>query len=154
MQRFIWVPGEQEKAKLFEYKDTPMLCQNCLEYEYRAKFCSSEARCRKCHKTSHTAEVCQQERKCFRCQIAHQTGSKVCPEYKYEEESTIQSKERVSKDQARIILNRRNPNYKINLAAAVTPGGGREVTDIVRMDKTIAAEVSRNTKHTKKTKGL
>ena len=123
---FIELPGEQEKTRLYEYKDRPMLCQKCLEYGHRTKFCSKWPRCKKCHEETHVMENCEKdEALCFHCKGKHITGSKICSQYKYEEEIlAIQSKERVNRAQARVIMEKRNPNYRMTYATVTKSQSG------------------------------
>ena len=60
---YIELPGEQDKTKVYEYKERPQLCQRCLEYGHRTKFCTRDVRCKKCYEISHMAETCQATQK-------------------------------------------------------------------------------------------
>ena len=57
--------------------------------------------------------------KCRHCQESHEAGSNSCIEYKYQQQISIQAKEKVTRNQARAILERRNPHFKSTSYAAV-----------------------------------
>ena len=62
----------------------------------------------------------QQTARCYHCKGEHQTGSRICPEYKYQDEIlAIQSREGVSRGQAKVLLDKLSPNFVMNYAAAV-----------------------------------
>lgn len=121
---YIDIPGEQAKTKVYEYKQKTMLCFKCLEFGHRTKFCRGEKKCRKCHDTGHEMEQCSQtESACYHCEGNHMAGSTKCPICRYEEEilaiQTFETKERVPKGQAKLILGKSNPNFRMNFSQAL-----------------------------------
>ena len=42
MPSYIDLPGEQEKTRVYEYRERPKVCQKCLEYGHRTKFCEKK----------------------------------------------------------------------------------------------------------------
>ena len=79
MPSYIDLPGEQEKTRVYEYRERPKVCRKCLEYGHRTKFCEKETKCRLCCQTSHMAVKClQQTARCYHCEGEHQTGSRIC----------------------------------------------------------------------------
>lgn len=122
MPEFIEIPGEQAKTKVIEFKRTPMLCRNCQEFGHGKKWCTKPVRCGKCSEEGHEIANCEAtEMKCWHCEGDHGTGSRMCKEYKYQEEIlAVQSKERVTRQQAVLIFEQRNPQYKtMNYSEAV-----------------------------------
>ena len=120
---YLNIPGEMCLTKVYEYVRTPMQCANCLEYGHPKRICQDTQRCPNCAE-SHEVEptnVCTKDPSCFHCGLGHKTGNKQCIEYRFEKEVlAIQSKSRVSKAQARIILNQENPNFRtMNFAETV-----------------------------------
>ena len=65
------------------------------------------------HQQATNHQSCEDAAKCAQCAGNHSAGSQTCSHYKYEQEViAIQSKEHVSYHQAKLILNRINPNLK------------------------------------------
>ena len=116
---YLEIPREQDKSKVYEYKNRPSMCQKCQEYGHRTKFCTNKMKCRKCYEATHIADKCQREDSgCFHCRGIHRTGNRICPQCRYEEEiEAIQGRERVNRTQARLILQSRTPNDKMNYAS-------------------------------------
>ena len=109
---YIELPGEQDKTKVYEYKEKPQLCQRCFEYGHRTKFCTRDVRCKKCCEISHMAETCRStEKRCYHCERDYYIGTRTCSWYKYEEEIVgIQTKNKVSRGQAKLTMDSRNLN--------------------------------------------
>ena len=83
-----------------EHKRRPTLRFKCLEYGHRSKI-GKEQKCRKCHGVTET-EKCLKEA------------------YEIKEELTkTQIRDRVNRGQARIIMSKNNPNFRMNYANAV-----------------------------------
>lgn len=122
LPEFLDIPGEQAKTKIFEMKPKPMLCKKCQTYGHGVKYCEREERCAKCSEEGHQMNQCAAESpKCYHCSDNHIAGARECKIRKLEEETlAIQNKERVSRMQARVILDQRNPNLGMNYARAVT----------------------------------
>merc|ERR1719259_523039 len=119
--KFLNILGEQTKTKVYEYFDRPMMCQDCLEYGHTAKRCrESTFTCAQCNDTGHSIRSCEiSDAICHHCEDSHRTFSKNCPRYKEEIEIIkIQTRERVSKIEAKQRLLKENPN-KMNYAKAV-----------------------------------
>ena len=125
---YLDIPGEQERSRVYEYKKKPTMCQKCLEYGHRTKFCMKEMKCIKCYETTHKAEECQRELSgCYHCEGKHRTGSRMCSEYRYEEEiEAIQGRERVNRAQARLIFQSRTTIDRMNYAAILKKSGDRQ----------------------------
>ena len=113
--------GKQAKTKVFAYKQRHLLCKQCQKYGHNKNNCNGEVRCDKCRESGHGHEKCHNQQKCHRGGEQHQAGSRQCREYKYQEEiRAVQAKEKVTRNQAKTIFNRRNPTYrKMNSAKAV-----------------------------------
>ena len=59
-------------------------------------------------------------KKCYHCEGDHYIGARTCPWYKYEEEIVdIQTKNKVSRGQAKLTMDSRNPNWRMNYAEIV-----------------------------------
>ena len=57
LPRFIEVPGEQVKTKVFDYYERPMSCKTCLRYGYTAKRCRETiATCTRCSCQGHNKD--------------------------------------------------------------------------------------------------
>jgi hypothetical protein len=116
---FIEIAGEQSKTKVYEYISSPMVCAKCLDFGHPIKYCKNNTYiCLRCNEPGHSIADCQSSiLKCHHCGGDHQTKSNKCPEYKYEKEiQIIQTREKISRQQARINLNKTNPNLKMNFA--------------------------------------
>ena len=98
-----------------------MMCQDCLDYGHTAKRCQkSTPICAKCNTKGHSKKNCRKnEIICHHCEDDHYSFSRNCPRYKLEiEVIKIQTRERVSKTEAKRRLQKVNPN-KMNYARAV-----------------------------------
>ena len=109
------------KTKVVQYKARPQICKKCQMFYHSEKNCSGEITCGRCSEKGHRTNECNETpMKCPHCAGDHSAGNKQCPEYKIQEEIlAIQSAERVSKQQAFIILKRNNPNFRMNYAKAI-----------------------------------
>ena len=45
---FLDMPGEMMRTKVYEYKQRPMMCKNCLEYGHGKQYCEKDQRCARC----------------------------------------------------------------------------------------------------------
>ena len=84
------------------------------------------AKCGKCSEEGHETGDCEARKvKCYHCEKEHIAGSRMCPEDKYQEEIlAVQMRERVTRNQARIIFDRRNPTFRsMNFSEAVKQVG-------------------------------
>jgi len=97
-----------------------MMCQNCLEYGHTAKRCrESTPICAQCNVSGHSLKTCRSNLICHHCEDDHRNFSKNCPRYKHEIEIIkVETRERVSKTEAKQRLLKENPN-KLNYAQAV-----------------------------------
>ena len=123
---FLEVPGEQARTKVVEYKRSPLMCRKCQEFGHSQKWCVNSARCGRCSEEGHETGDCEaREVKCYHCEKDHIAGSRTCLEYKYQEEIlAVQVRERVTRNQARIIFDRRNPTFRsMNFSEAVKQVG-------------------------------
>ena len=119
LPEYIEIPGEQSQTKVYEYLARPMMCKNCLEYGHTQKHCRySSPTCGKCGETRHSVTQCSSQRvECHHCGEEHVTGSATCTEYKYQKEIlAIQSRHKISRQQARIKLNENKPNFRQSFA--------------------------------------
>ena len=113
MPQYIQIPGEQAMTRVIEYKQRPLICRKCQEYGHSKNNCRDEVRCGNCSERDHTSEECTNPKKCHHCKEQHQAGNRECKEYRYQEEiSAVQAKEKVTRNQAKAIFDRRNPAYK------------------------------------------
>ena len=122
LPEYIDLPGEQSRTKVYEYLPKPMLCKQCLEYGHTKKHCSSESKtCGKCDERGHCVEQCTSRRtECHHCEAEHYTGSNKCPEFKYQKEIlTIQRRNKLSRSQAKLKLDRDQPNFKKSFVNAL-----------------------------------
>ena len=119
--RFLNIPGESAKTKVYEYFERPMNCKKCLEYSHTVKNCRKQTpTCAKCSVEGHKTEACLSlELKCLHCGGEHQAVSRNCPVFKTEEEIIkMQTKQRISKAEARRKITKQNP-IKMNFASAI-----------------------------------
>ena len=118
---YLDIPGEMMRTKVLEYKQRPLICRKCMEYGHGKNQCDREQTCSRCGMSGHGRDDCNSdEMKCFHCEGNHEAGSNLCIEYKYQEEIlSIQAKERVSRHQAKALLERRNPHFKATNYAEV-----------------------------------
>jgi len=119
--KFLNIIVEQSKTKVFDYFERPMMCQDCLDYGHTAKRCQkSTPICAKCNTKGHSKKKCRKnETICQHYEDDHQSFSRKCPRYKLEiEVIKIQTRERVSKSEAKRRLLKENPN-RMNYARAV-----------------------------------
>ena len=99
--------AEQQRCRIYEYKEKPIRCKQYLEYNHSAK------------RSEKTVSVCgrcaQIGRKCYHCEGDHHVGDRQCPEQrKHEKILAIQAKVRVSRERARIIYNQQRPMKDIS----------------------------------------
>ena len=122
MPNYLEIPGESKLIMVHEYKQRPLLCKTCLEYGHSKNVCKEKKpRCENCASMNHETTTCNDINKCLHCPRLHKTGDKCCQRYVVEEEVlTIQSKLRVSRNQAFIIYEREHPNSRSTNYAAVT----------------------------------
>ena len=117
---FVDIPGERAKTKVYEYKRRPMLCHKCQTYGHTEKYCAGDVLCGCCSVKGHRAAECAALPKCNHCGADHITGNKTCPEFRYQEEVlSIQTKEKVPRQQAIILYNQKFPDRSNNYAKAV-----------------------------------
>ena len=123
--QFIDIPGEMMKTRVVEYKQRPLMCKKCLIYEHGKNNCEEEQRCGKCSDTGHNRTKCTEQKvRCFHCEGDHEAGNRMCSEQRYQEEIVaVQRKERVSWAQAKVIVNKKYPQVKMNYAAMVKVNG-------------------------------
>ena len=113
--RYIDIPKERTRIRVYESKRKPVLCPKCQEFGHPEKYCPIPhdtyicGRCDDQHKTS----SCNKEPPiCHNCSKNHLTNNRKCIYYKYEEEIlAIQSKESLTRKQAVIRMNSEQPNY-------------------------------------------
>ena len=120
LPQYIDIPGEMMKTRVMEYKQRPLMCRKCLEYGHGKSVCQKDQRCNKCSAVGHERLECTvQQAKCIHCEGNHEAGSELCVEHRYQQEIVaVQTKERVSRMQAKIIFDRNNPQFrKMNYAA-------------------------------------
>ena len=132
LPQYLNIPGEMMMTKVIEYKRRPLMCKRCLEYGHGKNQCEKEHRCGKCATSGHVKEECSSnEVRCHHCKEDHEAGSVWCIEYRYQQEIiSIQATERVSINQARAILDRRNPHFKKVSYADVIRNDMRNTIDI------------------------
>jgi len=97
-----------------------MVCPNCLEYGHTAKRChESTPICAQCNASEHSLKTCRRsDIVCHHCEDDHRSFTKNCPRYKQDIEIIkTQTRERVSKTEAKQRLLKENPN-KMNYAKA------------------------------------
>ena len=111
---FLNIPGEQALTKIYEYKNRPMLCKQCLQFGHTTKRCRNLPKCTKCTSDDHNLDSCTSEQPtCHHSKENHYTGSSKCKETQQEQEIlSIQSKYRIPRSQARFIFHKNNPNFK------------------------------------------
>ena len=118
LPQYINVPGEMTRTKVYEHKQRPFMCRNCLEYGHGKNSCQNEKRC---SKENHEKSECKSDgARCYHCGQDHEVGDGTCVEHKYQEEIiAVQAKERVPRAQAKIIFDKRHPQFwTMNYAAA------------------------------------
>jgi len=117
---YINLPGEQMHSKVYEVMPRPMRCINCQEYGHTKKYCKKNiTTCARCDFEGHSFDSCNNlaATKCHNCKQEHFSGSRICPNYIYEQEILIiQKKEKVPRAQAQIIAQTRNLKVKENYA--------------------------------------
>ena len=119
---YLEIPGEHLLTKVYEYKEKPMMCRKCLEFGHTKANCRSPVtNCGRCSVGGHNRDECQSDvMKCYHCKQAHNAGSRTCNSVRKEEEIlAIQRKERVPRQQARVIFEREHPNFTMNYSSAV-----------------------------------
>ena len=118
---YIDMPGEVGRTKVYEYRQRPMFCNNCLEYTHSKKKCRSDVPCcRRCAGTRITENCTSNSPRCFYCKNGHFTGSKNCKNQQLEEEIlSVQTKEKVTFRQAKQIFFQQDPD-EIRCFADVT----------------------------------
>ena len=117
---YVNITGERAYTRVRRYIPSPMRCKRCQEYGHTRKNCGGAEVCGKCSGIGHDLAKCENEEvKCHHCKLDHLTGDRRCTYQLYEKEIlAISATENVSKNQARVILNNRNPNFKLNYARA------------------------------------
>ena len=139
---YVDIPGEQSYSRVYEYKKRPLHCKKCLEYGHSIKRCDSKVtRCKRCSDIHHIENQCDsQSPKCLQCSDPHVTATNECPVFRRESEIlVIQDKEKVSRQQAAVIFNQRNPNQGLNYSAAAKQLLNRSpnnVTDTINQPST------------------
>ena len=109
----IEIIEEQTRTKVGEFKKTPILSRNSQEFGHGKKWCTKPMRCSKCRNKGREMAICEvSQSKCWHCGSEHVTGSRICKKCIYREEIlAVKSKERVTRHQAVIIFNQKNPRY-------------------------------------------
>ena len=122
---FVNIAGERALTEVRQYIPSPLRCNKCQEYGHTRKHCNGSEICGVCSNPGHHMSECQaSEAKCHHCRMPHKTGDRSCAIHNYEKEIiTIAVKENIPKQQARVVLNDRNPNFRMNFAEALR---GRE----------------------------
>ena len=143
---FLDIPGEQALTKIYEFTNKPMFCKTCLEFGHTPKHCQQPPRCNRCTTSEIPHNNCVAPKPvCLYCAEDHFTGSRVCPQTKYEAEIlALQTKERISRKQARLIVDQRNPHLKsLNFSAAVV--GSQKSISHLPIDHPQATDKSKST---------
>ena len=127
LPNYVDIPGEMMRTKVYEYKQRPMMCRICLEYGHGRRFCEKEQKCGRCGEEGHDKANCRSDTvQCYHCKESHEVGHRDCIEERYQQEIVaVQTKQRVSRFQAKAVVDRDKPNFKTrNYACAVkaTPG--------------------------------
>ena len=93
---FIEVPGEAENIKVYEYKQKPLFCANCLEYTHSKRNCKNSKRCQLCLECHADQQCTKTAAICYHCKQDHKVGDSRCPIQQQEEEiCNIQNKEKI-----------------------------------------------------------
>ena len=72
VSQYLVMPGENMKAKVYKYKDTPLLSDICLRLGHSKKNCQETQLCAKCSELNRNIEECQSETvKCLHCNEGH-----------------------------------------------------------------------------------
>jgi len=123
---FIEIPGEQTLSRVYEVLPRPMRCVKCQDYGHTKKNCKNDNEiCGKCNIEGHSLNKCLTLNRavCHNCTGDHIAGDRKCPVYKKEMEILIiQTKEKVTKAQAMVILGQRNGDTKSDYAGATKKG--------------------------------
>ena len=111
--RYLTVPKEKSKVRIYEDIKRPYLCTKCQEYGHPKKFCREEKYiCGRCSEEHETTECTVQTPKCKHCGKDHQTGNKSCIYYKREEGILcIQSRSKIPRHLAAAKFHTDNPNF-------------------------------------------
>ena len=111
----IDIPCEMMKTRVMEYKQRLLICRKRLEYGHGKSVCQKDQRCNKCSAVGHERLECTvQQVKCIHCEGNHEVGSELCVEHRYQQEIVaVQTKERVSRMQAKIIFDKNNSQFRI-----------------------------------------
>ena len=146
--------GEQTLTKVYEYFSKPMICRQCLEYGHTVKHCKQQiSTCGKCDVTGHSRNECTSlDMTCHHCGDKHPTASNKCPTYRLEEEIIrVQTREKISRQQAKTKILSENPALKMNYAQALRTRNERTSTQqtAVHIKKSVIQATSSNHKMTK-----
>lgn len=97
---FLDIPGERAETRVFPFRNKPMRCKKCQEYNHTIKRCNKDVRCEGCSLEGHSLEGCPTPDlvKCLYCGNNHKTGDKSCPNQKKEVQiSEIQEKMKIGR---------------------------------------------------------
>ena len=115
---YISIPGEMNKTKIIPYRSRPLICRRCQQFHHTEKYCAGEVICRRCGDEGHAMDECTASKEmCAHCTGEHMAGDRRCVEFKFQEEVlAVQSRDRVSRAQAKVIVQRENPSIRMNYA--------------------------------------
>ena len=118
----IKIPGEQTMTQVYPYRQRPMFCSKCLQYNHTSKYCNMQHdRCKRCATEGHSGSNCKNIPVCYHCKGNHQAGDRTCVKQIEEQEIlNIQMKERVGRRYASQIYFERFPDRKTSYATATT----------------------------------
>ena len=98
---------------VYEYKDKPIMCKTCLAYGHSKNRGTEEQKCANCGGVNHPVELCTAETKYVHCSEDHSAGNIRCKKHRYQEEIiAVQTKERVTNNQAIALLDKQRPTYR------------------------------------------
>ena len=103
-----------DEKKVYEYKQRPMICRICLEYGHGKQFCEKEQKRGRCGNVGHDKVNCRSKAaRCYHCGEGHEVGHRSCVEERYQQEIvSVQTRQRVSRYQAKAIVDREIPHIK------------------------------------------
>ena len=130
--RFVEIPVEQAKIKVYEYYEKPMSCKTCLGYGHTVKiFHGTIATCAKGSCKAHNRDKCTStEVRCCHSGDDHQALSTNYPLFKRETEIVqIQTKECITRLQAILKLHRLNLNPEFIFSNTVKNSSNRATTN-------------------------
>lgn len=117
----IKIPGESRQTRVYEYKEKPMQCKKCQQYNHTMKYCQAETPvCGKCSALDHESNQCVSTiLKCCHCSLQHTAWNRKCETNIFHSEVvSLMQKKKIRRFEATALIRERFPNRNMSYASA------------------------------------